>query len=103
MAKADVKQRRRLGAREEAGCDQEPAPAGGGPARRRRAARTSSWRASLRNEDFKADGLRSYAHYRDLGVKDATNGMALAHVVRFIGHAIRRSSRRCICTRPNSR
>jgi mannose-6-phosphate isomerase-like protein (cupin superfamily) len=39
----------------------------------------------LRNQDFKADGLRSYAHYRDLGIRDATNGMALAHVVRFKG------------------
>jgi mannose-6-phosphate isomerase-like protein (cupin superfamily) len=35
--------------------------------------------------DFKADGLRTYAHYRDLGVKDATRGMALAHVIRFVG------------------
>ena len=34
---------------------------------------------------FKADGLRTYAHYRDLGVKDATRGMALAHVIRFVG------------------
>ena len=39
----------------------------------------------LRAEDFKADGLRTYAHYRDLGFKEATNGMALAHVIRFIG------------------
>jgi uncharacterized RmlC-like cupin family protein len=35
--------------------------------------------------DFKADGLRTYAHYRDLGIKDATRGMALAHVIRFVG------------------
>lgn len=34
---------------------------------------------------FKADGLRTYAHYRDLGIKDATRGMALAHVIRFVG------------------
>jgi mannose-6-phosphate isomerase-like protein (cupin superfamily) len=34
---------------------------------------------------FKADGLRTYAHYRDLGIKDATRGMALAHVIRFTG------------------
>jgi hypothetical protein len=34
---------------------------------------------------FKTDGLRNYAHYRDLGIKDATGGMAVAHVVRFIG------------------
>lgn len=29
-------------------------------------------------------GLRSYAHYRDLGIAKATNGMAVAHVVRFV-------------------
>jgi hypothetical protein len=39
----------------------------------------------LTPEAFKADGLRTYAHYRDLGVKDATRGMALAHVIRFVG------------------
>jgi mannose-6-phosphate isomerase-like protein (cupin superfamily) len=38
-----------------------------------------------RDEDFKTDGLRTYAHYRDLGVKDATHGMAVAHVIRFQG------------------
>jgi uncharacterized RmlC-like cupin family protein len=42
-------------------------------------------KSHLRAEDFKADGLRTYAHYRDLGVKDATNGMAVAHVIRFLG------------------
>jgi quercetin dioxygenase-like cupin family protein len=39
----------------------------------------------LRQEDFRSDGLRSYAQYRDLGIKDATNGMAVAHVIRFVG------------------
>ena len=39
----------------------------------------------LNPADFKADGLRNYALYRDLGVKDATHGMAVAHVVRFVG------------------
>jgi Cupin domain len=39
----------------------------------------------LREEDFKPDGLRRYARYRDLGVKDATHGMAVAHVIRFHG------------------
>jgi len=38
-----------------------------------------------RNEDFKADGLRAYAHYRDLGIANATNGLARAHVIRLIG------------------
>jgi uncharacterized RmlC-like cupin family protein len=35
-------------------------------------------------EAFKIDGLRRYARYRDLGVKDATHGMVVAHVIRFI-------------------
>jgi len=39
----------------------------------------------LNPADFKADGLRTYALYRDLGIKDATQGMAVAHVVRFVG------------------
>jgi len=38
-----------------------------------------------REEDFKADGLRAYAQYRDLGIKDATHGLAQAHVIRLIG------------------
>jgi hypothetical protein len=38
-----------------------------------------------RDEDFKADGLRAYAHYRDLGVADASHGLAQAHVIRLIG------------------
>jgi len=39
----------------------------------------------LREEDFKLDGLRRYARYRDLGIKDASHGMAVAHVIRFQG------------------
>jgi mannose-6-phosphate isomerase-like protein (cupin superfamily) len=38
-----------------------------------------------RDEDFKADGLRAYAHYRDLGMADASHGLAQAHVIRLIG------------------
>jgi hypothetical protein len=38
-----------------------------------------------REEDFKADGLRAYASYRDLGIADATAGLARAHVIRFTG------------------
>ena len=38
-----------------------------------------------REEDFKADGLRSYAQYRDLGISEATHGLAQAHVIRLIG------------------
>jgi len=38
-----------------------------------------------REEDFKADGLRAYAKYRDLGIADASRGLAQAHVIRLIG------------------
>jgi mannose-6-phosphate isomerase-like protein (cupin superfamily) len=38
-----------------------------------------------RDEDFKADGLRAYAHYRDLGIAKASQGLAAAHVIRLIG------------------
>src|SRR5689334_12365422 len=38
-----------------------------------------------REEDFKADGLRTYAKYRDLGIADARHGLARAHVIRLIG------------------
>ena len=38
-----------------------------------------------REEDFRTDGLRAYAKYRDLGIKDATHGLAQAHVIRLQG------------------
>ena len=38
-----------------------------------------------REEDFKADGLRTYAKYRDLGIAEASHGLARAHVIRLIG------------------
>jgi len=38
-----------------------------------------------REEDFKADGLRTYAQYRDLGIADASGGVARAHVIRLMG------------------
>jgi mannose-6-phosphate isomerase-like protein (cupin superfamily) len=38
-----------------------------------------------REEDFKADGLRAYAQYRDLGIGEATHGLAHAQVIRLIG------------------
>jgi uncharacterized cupin superfamily protein len=37
-----------------------------------------------REEDFKPDGLRAYAKYRDLGISDATHGLAQAHVIRLL-------------------
>jgi mannose-6-phosphate isomerase-like protein (cupin superfamily) len=38
-----------------------------------------------REEDFKANGLRTYAQYRDLGIAAASHGLAQAHVIRLIG------------------
>ena len=38
-----------------------------------------------RDEDFLTNGLRTYAGYRDLGIADATHGLAQAHVIRLIG------------------
>ncbi|UGX96974.1 cupin domain-containing protein [Bradyrhizobium barranii subsp. barranii] len=38
-----------------------------------------------REEDFKADGLRVYAKYRDLGIAEASHGLAQAHVIRLQG------------------
>ena len=35
-----------------------------------------------RDEDFKADGLRAYAQYRDLGIADATGGQVICHLVK---------------------
>jgi hypothetical protein len=38
----------------------------------------------FRAEDFRTDGLRTYARYRDLGMSKATNGLLQAHVIRLI-------------------
>jgi hypothetical protein len=38
-----------------------------------------------READFKTNGLRAYAQYRDLGIADASHGLARAHVIRLIG------------------
>jgi uncharacterized cupin superfamily protein len=52
------------------------------------AARRAKQRIAIshhRDEDFKPDGLRNYAQYRDLGIANATHGLAQAHVIRLIG------------------
>ncbi len=33
---------------------------------------------------FKRDGLRPFFEYRDLGIKEATNGAVIAHVIRAV-------------------
>jgi mannose-6-phosphate isomerase-like protein (cupin superfamily) len=38
-----------------------------------------------RDEDFVTNGLRTYAKYRDLGIAEASHGLAQAHVIRLIG------------------
>jgi Cupin domain len=37
-----------------------------------------------RDEDFRTNGLRNYAKYRDLGLSRATHGLVQAHVIRFV-------------------
>jgi len=36
------------------------------------------------DEGDSKEGLRSFALYRDLGIADATNGLARAHVIRIV-------------------
>jgi hypothetical protein len=55
------------------------------PAARRARAKQRIAISHHRDEDFKADGLRTYAKYRDLGIAEASQGMARAHVIRLIG------------------
>ncbi len=38
----------------------------------------------LNDADFKPDGLRSYALYRDLGIAAASGGLCQAHVIRLL-------------------
>ena len=38
----------------------------------------------LDEADFKADGLRPFLQYRDLGIRDSTSGRVVAHVIRAI-------------------
>jgi hypothetical protein len=40
--------------------------------------------ASHLGEGSFAEGLRAYAQYRELGIKDATGGLVQAHVIRFV-------------------
>ncbi len=56
------------------------------PAKRLQAAApVQSFTANHLNEaDFKADGLRPYAQYRDLGIALASGGLCQAHVIRLI-------------------
>jgi hypothetical protein len=57
----------------------------GAPAAKRARPKQSIAISHYRDEDFKADGLRTYAKYRDLSIADASHGLAQAHVIRLIG------------------
>ena len=75
VARRPVKRRARVTA----------APARRKAARLKTAAATQRFSVSHLNEsDFKADGLRSYALYRDLGIASASGGLCLAHVIRLL-------------------
>ena len=62
-----------------------PAPRKIAAARLKKTAPAQRFTVSHLNEaDFKKDGLRSYALYRDLGVAEATAGLCQAHVIRLL-------------------
>jgi uncharacterized RmlC-like cupin family protein len=48
------------------------------------APRKQTFVASHHSPDAFEQGLRRYAHYRDLGIAAATNGLARAHVIKMI-------------------
>ena len=54
------------------------------PAKNHDAARGKFSVSHVKTSSFKADGLRGFFEYRDLGVKDATDGRFVAHVIRAI-------------------
>lgn len=43
---------------------------------------TKSYAAHEKDAQWTKDGLRPYFAYRDLGIKDATDGKVLAHIIR---------------------
>jgi mannose-6-phosphate isomerase-like protein (cupin superfamily) len=57
----------------------------GAPAAKRAPPKQRIAISHYRDEDFVTNGLRAYAKYRDLGIADATHGLAQAHVIRLIG------------------
>jgi uncharacterized RmlC-like cupin family protein len=61
-----------------------PAPAPASPALVTKAGPQVFTVSHLNEADFKADGLRPYAQYRDLGIALATSGLCQAHVIRMV-------------------
>jgi hypothetical protein len=57
----------------------------GAPAARPKSRRAQRFAVSHhRDEDFRTNGLRTYAKYRDLGLAQATHGLVQAHVIRLL-------------------
>jgi hypothetical protein len=79
MARAKARAPARTGARNKAAARSKARPARAVSARRKQTFNVSHHREA----DF-AEGLRRYAHYRDLGMAKATGGMVQAHVIRFV-------------------
>jgi hypothetical protein len=62
-----------------------PAVARKAPVRKLSSAPPQVFTVSHLNEaDFRSDGLRAYALYRDLGIATATGGLCQAHVIRLV-------------------
>jgi len=61
-----------------------PAPRKAGPAKVSTKAPQVFTVSHLHDADFRADGLRAYALYRDLGIAAASSGRCQAHVIRFV-------------------
>jgi uncharacterized RmlC-like cupin family protein len=60
-----------------------PAPAAA-PARKLTGTSQVFTVSHLNEADFRTDGLRAYAQYRDLGIAAATGGLCQAHVIRMV-------------------
>src|SRR5580693_5263822 len=54
------------------------------PAKAKPAAKKQIFVASHHSPDAFEQGLRRYAHYRDLGIAAATSGLVRAHVIKFV-------------------
>ena len=91
MAKAAAKPKKAAGrssARAKAPAQRRAAPATPATEPRKAAPRRKAQHfavAHARDGEFKTDGLRPYARYRDLGIAAASNGLCQAHVIRLIG------------------
>ncbi len=86
-AKSKTKTAGRSAARAKAPAERRAVRAAPTAKPRKAAARRKSQNFTVshaRDSEFKADGLRPYARYRDLGIAAASGGLCQAHVIRMI-------------------